>query len=133
MSEVRMTEAPPLSGRDINLVDGTGTAAVPGQTVVIEGTRIAWIGPTSELAPADHVTVTDGQGRTLLPGLINAHVHLCHDGPPDLFAQARADSPTTAALRGYLNLQLTLQSGVTTVRDCGAANNVAIELARAVE
>ena len=39
----------------------------------------------------------------------------------------------TAALRGFLNLQLTLQSGVTTVRDCGAANNVAIELSHAVE
>jgi imidazolonepropionase-like amidohydrolase len=40
---------------------------------------------------------------------------------------------TIAALRGYKNLQLTLQSGVTSVRDCGAASGIAIDLARAVE
>ena len=119
--------------RDVNLVDGRGGPAVPGQAVIVEGTRISWIGPASQLAHGDRLTVVEGQGRSLLPGLINCHVHLCHDGSPDLFAQARADSPTTAALRGFLNLQLTLQSGVTTVRDCGAAGNVAIELSRAVE
>lgn len=119
--------------RDVSLVDGNGGPAVPGQAVIVEGTRIRWIGPASQLADGDRLTVIDGNGRSLLPGLINCHVHLCHDGAPDLFAQARTDSPTVATLRGSLNLQLTLRSGVTTVRDCGAANNVAIELARAVE
>ena len=119
--------------RDVSLVDGRGGPAVPGQAVIVEGTRITWIGPASQLAHGDRLTVVEGNGRSLLPGLINCHVHLCHDGSPDLFAQAQTDSPTTAALRGFLNLQLTLQSGVTTVRDCGAANDVAIELSRAVE
>jgi imidazolonepropionase-like amidohydrolase len=132
--EEGMTEAPAvLAIRDVNLVDGTGTSAIPGQAVLVEGRRISWIGPTDELTLADRITIIDGGGQTLLPGLINCHVHLCHDGAPDLFAQARTDSPTTAALRGYLNLQLTLRAGITTVRDCGAANNVAIELAHAVE
>jgi imidazolonepropionase-like amidohydrolase len=118
---------------DVSLVDGNGGPAVPGQAVIVEGTRIQWIGPAGELADGDRLEVIDGRGMSLLPGLINCHVHLCHDGAPDLFAQAQADSPTAAALRGFLNLQLTLRSGVTTVRDCGAANNIAIELARAVE
>jgi imidazolonepropionase-like amidohydrolase len=119
--------------RDVNLVDGSGAPAVPGQAVIAEGTRITWIGPAGQLAGGDRLTVIEGHGRSLLPGLINAHVHLCHDGAPSLFAQAQADSPTAASLRGFLNLQLTLHSGVTTVRDCGAANGVAIELSRAVE
>jgi len=118
---------------DVNLVDGTGGPAVPGQAVIVEGTRITWIGPVGHLADGERLTVIEGNGRSLLPGLINCHVHVCHDGAPDLFAQARTDSPTAATLRGFLNLQLTLRSGVTTVRDCGAANGVAIELSRAVE
>ena len=118
---------------DVNLVDGTGGPAVPGQAVIVEGRRIAWIGPAGRLPGGERLTVIEGRGRSLLPGLINCHVHLCHDGAPDLFAQARTDSPTVAALRGFLNLQLTLNSGVTTVRDCGAANGVVIELSRAVE
>jgi imidazolonepropionase-like amidohydrolase len=117
--------------RDVNLLDGTGGPAVPGQAVIVEGKRIAWIGPVGQLADGEQLTVIDGNGRSLLPGLINCHVHLCHDGAPDLFAQARTDSPTAASLRGFLNLQPTLRSGVTTVRDCGAANGVAIELSRA--
>ena len=68
-----------------------------------------------------------------MPGLINCHVHLANDGSPDLFGQAARDSVTTAALRGYLNMQVTLESGVTSVRDCGAANGIAIDLARAVD
>jgi imidazolonepropionase-like amidohydrolase len=119
--------------RDVTVVDGTGGPAVPNQAVIVEGTRISWIGPVGHLAGGDQLTVTKGNGRFLLPGLINCHVHLCHDGAPNLFAQAQADSPTAATLRGFLNLQLTLLSGVTTVRDCGAANGVAIELSRAVE
>jgi imidazolonepropionase-like amidohydrolase len=119
--------------RDVNIVDGTGGPAVPDQAVIVEGTRISWIGPVGHLAGGDRLTVTEGNGRFLLPGLINCHVHLCHDGAPNLFAQAQADSPTAATLRGFLNLQLTLLSGVTTVRDCGAAGGVAIELSRAVE
>ena len=119
--------------RDVTVVDGTGGPAVPSQAVIVEGTRISWIGPVGHLAGGDRLTVTEGDGRFLLPGLINCHVHLCHDGAPNLFAQAQADSPTAATLRGFLNLQLTLLSGVTTVRDCGAAGGVAIELSRAVE
>jgi imidazolonepropionase-like amidohydrolase len=119
--------------RDVNLVDGSGAPAVPGQAVIAEGTRITWIGPSGQLADGDRLTVIEGRGRSLLPGLINCHVHLCHDGAPSLFAQAQEDSPTAASLRGFLNLQLTLHSGVTTVRDCGAAHGVAIELSRAVE
>src|SRR5262245_11198808 len=91
--------------RDVSVIDGTGCPAVAGQAVVVEGTRIRWIGPTDQLAHGDRLTVIDGNGRTLLPGLINCHVHLCHDGAPDLFAQAQTDSPTAAALRGFLNLQ----------------------------
>jgi imidazolonepropionase-like amidohydrolase len=119
--------------RDVNLVDGSGAPAVPGQAVIVEGTRITWIGPSGQLADGGRLTVIEGRGRSLLPGLINCHVHLCHDGAPSLFAQAQEDSPTAASLRGFLNLQLTLHSGVTTVRDCGAAHGVAIELSRAVE
>ena len=119
--------------RDVTIVDGTGGPAVPNQAVIVEGTRISWIGPVGHLAGGDRLTVTEGNGRFLLPGLINCHVHLCHDGAPNLFAQAQADSPTAATLRGFLNLQLTLLSGVTTVRDCGAAGGVAIELSRAIE
>lgn len=118
--------------RDVQLIDGTGAAPVAGQSVVIEGSKVSWIGPTRSAAAFTPERVIDGGGRTLLPGLINAHVHLCNDGAPDLFAQVMADSIPLATLRAARNARLTLESGVTTVRDCGAADNIVIELGRAI-
>jgi imidazolonepropionase-like amidohydrolase len=118
--------------RDVQLIDGTGAAPVAGQSVVIEGSKVSWIGPTQSAPAFTPERVIDGGGRTLLPGLINAHVHLCNDGAPDLFAQVMGDSIPLATLRAARNARLTLESGVTTVRDCGAANNIVIELGRAI-
>jgi imidazolonepropionase-like amidohydrolase len=54
-------------------------------------------------------------------------------GAADLFAQVRNDTIPIATIRGVLNAELTLQAGITTVRDCGAANEIVIELAKAIE
>jgi imidazolonepropionase-like amidohydrolase len=123
----------PVVIRNIRLLDGTGAEPAAGMALIADGRRISWIGPEQQLPEGAAGLAVDGQGGTAMPGLINCHVHLCHDGAPDLFGQAQRDSVTTAALRGFLNLRLTLQAGITSVRDCGAANGVAIELARAVD
>lgn len=123
----------PVVIRNVSLIDGTGAAPVPGSALISEGRRITWIGPEAQLPEGAAGSAIDGGGGTVMPGMINCHVHLANDGSPDLFGQAERDSVTIAALRGYKNLQLTLQSGVTSVRDCGAASGIAIDLARAVE
>jgi imidazolonepropionase-like amidohydrolase len=123
----------PVVLRNVSLIDGTGAAPVPGQALITEGRRISWAGPEAQLPEGSAAGALDGGGGTVLPGLINCHVHLTNDGAPDLIGQVTQDTVTTAALRGYLNLQLTLESGVTSVRDCGAASGVALDLARAVD
>jgi imidazolonepropionase-like amidohydrolase len=126
-------EERPTVIRNVSLLDGTGAAPVPGQALIVEGRRISWIGPQAQLPEGSERHAIDGQGGTIMPGMINCHVHLTNDGSPDLLGQVERDSVTVSALRGYLNLQATLQTGVTSVRDCGAANGIAIELARAVD
>lgn len=118
--------------RDATVVKGSGAAARTGWSVLIDGRTIVWAGPTEHAPSVEAENVIDGAGRTLLPGLINAHVHLANDGAPDLFAQVRNDSVPLATLRAARNAHLTLESGVTTVRDCGASSEIAIELGRAV-
>ena len=126
-------QAHPTVIRNVTLLDGTGAAPVPGQALIVEGRRISWIGPEAQLPEGSDGHAIDGQGGTIMPGMINCHVHLTNDGSPDLFGQVERDSVTVSALRGYLNLQATLESGVTSVRDCGAANGIALDLARAVD
>ncbi|WP_170927078.1 amidohydrolase family protein [Agreia sp. VKM Ac-1783] len=92
---------------------------------------IGWIGPDAEAPPVD--IVIDAAAGTIMPGLINSHVHLANDGAADLGAQVRSDSTATAAYRAAANALITLNAGITTVKDCGAADNVVIDLGRAID
>ena len=83
--------------------------------VVVENGRIASIG-TSVPAGAE---VVDLAGRTLMPGLIDVHVHLLLDWTDVSSAAALRMSAARGALFGLKNLQTYLRHGFTTVRDAG--------------
>ena len=119
--------------RNVNLIDGLGGEPRRGWAVAVEADRIAWIGPAAQAPAFRPESVIDGGGRSLLPGMINCHVHLCNDGAADLFGQVLNDSIPIATIRSVLNARLTLRAGITTVRDCGAANQIAIEVGKAVD
>lgn len=96
------------------LVDGTGRDPVEDMTVVIDDGRITRIGCD---VPAD-ADVVDLSGHTLLPGLIDAHVHLGLS--TDINATIRKDvSAAAVAAAMFRNCEQTLDAGFTTVRDTG--------------
>ncbi len=119
--------------RNVTLIDGLGGEPHTDWAVAVEGERIAWIGPSAQAPSFDLHSVVDGRGHSLLPGLINCHVHLCNDGSADLFGQVLNDSVPIATIRSVINARITLAAGITTVRDCGAASQIAIEIAKAVD
>lgn len=86
-------------------------------TVIVENGRIARI-EGGFTAPAG-ATVVDARASTVLPGLIDAHVHLTGD-PGIPFWREAIDSDESAAILGVRNALLTVQAGFTTVRDLGA-------------
>jgi imidazolonepropionase-like amidohydrolase len=59
-------------------------------------------------------------------------VHLCFDASPDVGALARADTPSTAALRSAMNARRHLAAGISAVRDLGSPQGIVIDVARAV-
>ena len=79
------------------LIDGTGKPAVADSVVIIEGDRITYAGPRSQIKIPQNVAVVDARGKTLLPGLWDMHAH---------FEQVEWGPVYLAA-------------GVTTVRDVG--------------
>jgi imidazolonepropionase-like amidohydrolase len=116
--------------RGATLLTGTGPS-LADHAVLVEDGRIAWVGPSVDAAEGP--AVVDIDGLTLLPGLIDAHVHLCADGGPDFAGQIASGSIPTAAIRCVVSLAAALQSGITTVRDCGSPSGVALDVARAVD
>lgn len=96
--------------RGVTLVDGTGRAPAPGTTVLIEGNRITAVG-TNVQVPAG-ARVIDGTGKFLMPGMIDAHIHL-RGGRGANRPPAEQEREAVRALHGYL------YAGVTTVFDAG--------------
>ena len=97
--------------------------------VHVEGGRITAIVPSRDLG--ENVS-TDFGDATILPGLVDAHVHLSFDASPDIGALARSDTPATAALRSAMNARRHLAAGVTAVRDLGSRNGIVVDVASAV-
>lgn len=90
--------------------------------------------PVVRGASAGEMTVLDGRGRTLLPGLFNNHVHLVGDGAEAARSgQTFTPSVVEATIQAYENLRIELASGVTSARDCGSLEGIAIDLARLLE
>lgn len=119
--------------RDVTLIDGNGGDPVRDAALVVEGNRIAWLGPAGQAPAVGDGVVVDGRGHSLLPGMINCHAHLCNDGAADLFAQVLSDSVPLATIRAVSNARLALEAGVTTIRDCGAASQIALEISKAID
>jgi len=64
------------------LIDGTGRAPVADAVVVVEGNRITAMGTRGQVSYPPSATVLQLSGRTILPGLIDGHVHLRDYQPP---------------------------------------------------
>jgi imidazolonepropionase-like amidohydrolase len=96
--------------------------------VVIDNGRIAAVGPTPEVSLAAGIDVLDVGNRTVMPGLIDAHVHILFTGSAFSGVESRTVTDSQALLIGARNAQLGLQSGLTTVRDCGDRNYLSLAL-----
>lgn len=101
------------------LIDCTGSEPQEGVTLVTDGERIVDIGTGSP--PPASAQVIDCGGRTLVPGLIDAHVHI-GAVDVDILEQHRRYSTSHAALKMGRTLERTLRQGYTTVRDAGGCD-----------
>ncbi len=111
------------------LINGTGEKPRKDATVQVKGNVISEVGRGIDLPQG--TDIIDVSGMTLLPGLIDAHVHLCANGDPSMLSmiQHPLGLIQLMAARNALN---TLEAGFTTVRDMGAVMGFAISLKRAI-
>jgi imidazolonepropionase-like amidohydrolase len=130
-----MTPSPtpdPVVLRAPRLLDGTGARPVADAAVLVRGGRIGYAGPAAGLPAAAGAEVREFPGGTLLPGLVDVHVHLVASAGPDLAADIPGSEAerTLAAVR---NARRQLDAGVTLVRDLGAPGGEVVAVARAIE
>ena len=104
------------------LIDGTGREPVEGAAVVVEGRLIKDVVPSGRVGPLPgSVTTLDLEGRTLMPGLIDAHVHVAAvEG--NTAEQHRVHPPSLIVAKALRRIEQCLAQGFTTVRDAGGAD-----------
>ncbi|MEZ4572861.1 MAG: amidohydrolase family protein [Thermomicrobiales bacterium] len=110
------------------IFDGIETTIEDG-FITIDNGAISAMGKKSDLGSAAS-SATDLGDATILPGLINMHTHMTFSADADVLGNALNDTHEMKMVRAIENLRKAIRSGVTTVRDCGAPNEVAFASGR---
>ncbi|WP_077623317.1 metal-dependent hydrolase family protein [Sediminibacillus massiliensis] len=97
------------------LIDGNGREPLRDQIVVVEGMKILYKGPESGYETKGSEEIIDAQGGTILPGLIDTHVHMMMEYHP--VAQKLETPFSYMYYKGAEYLKTTLNAGITSVRD----------------
>ena len=115
------------------ILDGYGGPPIENGVILIAGERITAVGPTSAVAVPAGVRMIDANGMTVMPGLIDMHVHLQILGHGDykrwndLYGSRNADLVMPIAAKQLLN------AGVTSARDLGAPLDDIMAVKRRIE
>lgn len=102
---------------DVDVLDTVSGELISRATVEIDEGQIRAINRKGSSKPAEKRI--DGAGRTLLPGLIDVHVHLCLDGTSKALENYLSEARSTTLDKIMDHLEKTLGAGVTTIRDAG--------------
>jgi imidazolonepropionase-like amidohydrolase len=113
------------------LIDGTGSKPLADPVILVEGDKIVAVGPASEVSAGPDDLVIDLSDKTILPGLMDAHIHLVGLKSMEGLAELIRIAPPLAVLRTTVEARRLLEAGFTAVRTVGGP--VAIYLKQAIE
>ncbi len=109
------------------LIDGTGAAPVNNAIVIIEDTKIKTVGQDIDI-PKDALVI-DAPDKTVMPGMIDAHMHCAGPKPKDTFFETVSRPREVGLVKAIFDVKNFLASGFTTVRSCGGTNGVFLKQA----
>jgi imidazolonepropionase-like amidohydrolase len=123
----------PIALKAAHLFDSVSGKMVEHGVVVVSGSKILAVGSDAKIP--DDARVIDIGDATLLPGFIDAHVHLSQESSPNWYHDwfdGIMRFPAEQALYGAHYAKATLEAGITTVRDLGSTDYVALGMRNAI-
>jgi imidazolonepropionase-like amidohydrolase len=117
------------------LIDGNGGPPLERAAILVEGNSIRAVGTEESVVPPEGASVEefDYSDKTVLPGLVDAHVHLNGIGDGRAGDELVTLPDEVLTLQSARNARAHLYSGVTTVRDCGGKHQTTLRLRQAME
>jgi imidazolonepropionase-like amidohydrolase len=112
------------------VIDGKGRTWLGH--LAVDGSKIVRVGSGEAKVGIDGFEIVDVAGHAIMPGFFDCHVHLRSDGAANPRAQVLDDNDAVLALRSARNARLTVEAGITTIRDCGSTNFVDFAVRRAM-
>lgn len=123
MNEIIINNVQILYGENLELLSGHG--------VYVKDGKIEEVIKESDI-PAD-IPVLNGEGAYLIPGLIDLHVHMIWDGSLDPVATTKEEGYEQMILRAATNCRHYIEHGITTVRDVGSIDDIALHVAKGIK
>jgi imidazolonepropionase-like amidohydrolase len=120
--------------QNARLIDGTGRPPLEASTLLIEGDTIVHAGPLAptEAPGSGAAAAVDLGGRTVIPGLVEAHLHLSYNNVKQIADLDLNCPPEYSTLVSAKNAELALQCGYTAARSAGSVHAVDVALKRAI-
>lgn len=123
--------------RGAGIIRSNGRPVIQNGGLFIQNGKIVSVGPADSFIPPADAEAIDVSGKWIMPGLIDAHVHVLMN-PEDPDANGRnaniaAENPYVSVIRAVEHLKKYLKAGVTFIRDAGYSNYSNIALRRCLE
>jgi imidazolonepropionase-like amidohydrolase len=112
------------------LIDGTGAPPLRNVVILVESQKISVVGERGGVDVPKGAKIIDVTGKTIIPGLIDSHLHLSGGRPGESRVEEMMVELTRKAIRASMDARSMLNMGYTAVRDCGS--NLGIGLKRAI-
>jgi imidazolonepropionase-like amidohydrolase len=114
------------------LFDGSGAIPIKDGVLLINGEKIETVGPRGSFSLPSEAEIIDASGMTIIPGLIDAHIHLDLHGMADTYQENQVEDKLRT-LRAAQEMEDTLRAGFTTVRNVGSCNGIDFAVKQGIE
>jgi imidazolonepropionase-like amidohydrolase len=114
------------------LVDGHGGPSISDGAVLTDGLRIVEVGPAATVPCPEHVERLEFPDLTLMPGLVDCHVHINNRGDGNPIEGRAPEDDDLRLIQSAANAQIALTAGITTLRECGAARRTIFSIKEAL-
>ena len=115
------------------LIDGTGAPPVPDAAVVVTDGLITYAGPARDAPPCPGARTLDARAGTILPGLVEAHIHLTYCNVTELQDLDIKYPVEYVTLQSAVNARTALECGYTSARSGGCLHNIDVWMRKAIE
>ena len=113
------------------LIDARDVFPLKDAVMIVKGEKISQVGRVGEVQIPPEATLIETQ--TVMPGLIDAHVHLGGSGAANMELERLKESIGLSAFRSYANAKRSLEAGFTSLRDMGGRQFVDVALRQAID